>query len=352
MTDLNCPAKQIWVDPPSLGPVKERCIHLPPKDLRVSIGTAIVLSLMEGMQVHPPTTAYIMFGERCVNNCSFCAQAADMSERGDMLSRVIWPPFRYDEVLSALSSAKERGMGRLCLQCLTDPVHLRMLPEVVRDLREASGLPVSLSLPPTDRPLLQSLKETGADRVGIALDAATEALFDRNKGGGVGNACTWQSAWSALGTAVDIFGERKVTTHLIIGLGETDREAVALMTECRSRGIVLSLFAYTRIKGRKDAGRPPTSGRYRALQIARHLVFEEAVTEEFHFDVNGKLVGLPEGHRELQEGPFDIFSTKGCPDCNRPYYNERPGGTIYNHPHPLSREEHGICYKEALLYVR
>ena len=30
------------------------------------------------------------------------------------------------------------------------------------------------------------------------------------------------------------------------------------------------------------------------------------------------------------------FQTPGCPGCNRPYYNERPGGPMYNYPHPLS----------------
>jgi biotin synthase-related radical SAM superfamily protein len=26
------------------------------------------------------------------------------------------------------------------------------------------------------------------------------------------------------------------------------------------------------------------------------------------------------------------FKTSGCPDCNRPFYNESPGETIYNYP--------------------
>ena len=30
------------------------------------------------------------------------------------------------------------------------------------------------------------------------------------------------------------------------------------------------------------------------------------------------------------------FQTSGCDDCNRPYYNERPGGLIYNYPRQLT----------------
>jgi biotin synthase-related radical SAM superfamily protein len=33
------------------------------------------------------------------------------------------------------------------------------------------------------------------------------------------------------------------------------------------------------------------------------------------------------------------FQTSGCKDCNRPYYNERPSGPLYNYPRPLSQEE-------------
>jgi biotin synthase len=33
------------------------------------------------------------------------------------------------------------------------------------------------------------------------------------------------------------------------------------------------------------------------------------------------------------------FVTSGCPGCNRPYYNERPGGPLYNYPRqPLPEE--------------
>ena len=34
-----------------------------------------------------------------------------------------------------------------------------------------------------------------------------------------------------------------------------------------------------------------------------------------------------------------MFETSGCPGCNRPYYNERPGGMLYNYPRPLTAAE-------------
>jgi biotin synthase len=33
------------------------------------------------------------------------------------------------------------------------------------------------------------------------------------------------------------------------------------------------------------------------------------------------------------------FLTPGCPDCNRPFYNEKPSGPIYNYPRKLTTQE-------------
>ena len=33
------------------------------------------------------------------------------------------------------------------------------------------------------------------------------------------------------------------------------------------------------------------------------------------------------------------FLTTGCPDCNRPFYNEKPSGPLYNHPRSMNPAE-------------
>ncbi|MCK4366835.1 MAG: hypothetical protein KAW84_02670, partial [Thermoplasmata archaeon] len=39
----------------------------------------------------------------------------------------------------------------------------------------------------------------------------------------------------------------------------------------------------------------------------------------------------------LEKG--DAFCTSGCPGCNRPFYNERPGCTPFNYPENLTEEQ-------------
>jgi biotin synthase len=59
------------------------------------------------------------------------------------------------------------------------------------------------------------------------------------------------------------------------------------------------------------------------------------------FDGKGKLTDYgtdPQTLKHLIESG-EPFRTSGCPDCNRPYYNEKPSGPLYNYPRKLEQEE-------------
>ena len=89
--------------------------------VRVSIGSAIVLRLMKGRLDAEPSTAYLLtFHEgKCSANCSFCPQAKNSKSKADMLSRVIWPSFRINDVLTRLQLAVSDGrIKRVCIQAL------------------------------------------------------------------------------------------------------------------------------------------------------------------------------------------------------------------------------------------
>jgi biotin synthase len=59
------------------------------------------------------------------------------------------------------------------------------------------------------------------------------------------------------------------------------------------------------------------------------------------FDSDGCITGFGASKERVLEA-IDSgvpFLTSGCPGCNRPYYNERPGGPLYNFPRQLLPEE-------------
>lgn len=304
--------------------------------MRLSLGTAGRLGLSRVRQTDPPTTAYLLLEGRCAANCAFCPQAREAHCRADQLSRVTWPEFPDAEILAAL--AAEQGFGRLCVQVVNAPGWRDRLDKFLASLAEVPHPPVSLSVRPGSAAEVAGWLSRGVDRVGIPLDAATPELFRRLKGG------SWEETMQILTETASAFPGR-VSTHLIVGLGETEREAAETLLKLYAAGVNVGLFAFTPVPGTALAGeKPPDLGTYRRLQAARWFLATGRVPADgrpFSYAGRGRIVGLglppTELRRVLADG--EAFRTTGCPECNRPYYNERPGGTIYNYPRPLTSEE-------------
>jgi biotin synthase len=87
------------------------------------------------------------------------------------------------------------------------------------------------------------------------------------------------------------------------------------------------------------------------LALGRYLMVSgKARFEALQFDGGGKIVGfglLTDDLVAIIESGVP-FQTSGCPDCNRPYYNEKPSGPIYNYPTALNRKEIETAKKQLL----
>ena len=321
------------------------CENLPRK-IRVSLGSAIVLGLLNGKLDTAPTTAYLMTYKqgKCTANCGFCPQARKSKGRADMLSRVTWPAFPTEQLLNRLAEAvKEGKIKRVCIQALNYPKVFTHLLALVKTIQQRVSLAVSISCQPLKIENMQSLAKAGVDRVGIPLDAATKGLFDKVKGVVAGGQYRWESQIRLLSEAVSIFGKGKVSTHLIVGLGETEKELVEIIQKCADMGVFPALFAFTPISGTALAHvEQPEIQKYRRMQVARHLVVNGiARYDRMSFDTNGHLTSFGVEEQVLIEAlqSGKPFLTSGCPNCNRPYYNEKPSGPLYNYPRDLTQEE-------------
>jgi len=317
-----------------------------PERIRVSVGSAIVLELLKGKQDASPTTIYMLTyrDEKCSANCLFCPQARTSSSRADMLARVTWPAFPTKQVTQKIASAAEKGtVKRVCIQALNYPTVHKDLTNLTKLIHLHSNVPISLSCPPFTKVQFKELAKAGADRVSIALDAATEQLFNKVKGAETQSPYQWKHQHQALKEAVEVFGKNQVYTHLIVGLGETEREIIETIQQCTDQGITPSLFAFIPIHGTTLADMPqPSIETYRRIQLARHLITSGKTRfENMKFNDKQQITdfGTPKTtlHQIIQEGT--PFCTSGCPECNRPYYNERPSGPMYNYPRPPTPQE-------------
>lgn len=308
---------------------------------RLSAGTAAELGLKPVKNANPPTTAYVMLGEKCRRNCRFCAQARQSDGRPDMLSRVVWPAFPAEQVLTALAVAAGQ-IRRICLQAVDTPQAWVQVAAAVSQLRHVTKFPVCAAAYAATPQDVAALLAAGAERVCVALDGATPAAYVAAKDG------TWRERWDLLATCAAQYPGR-LSTHLIVGLGETEEEMVHTMAACVARGITVGLFAFTPVRGTAwERREPPPLASYRRLQIAGYLLWRGAALDDFTFR-DGRLVDCGLARQELVRrlSNGDAFRTSGCPDCNRPYYNERPGRVMYNYPRPLTAEEAAAALQES-----
>jgi biotin synthase len=316
------------------------------KTIRLSIGTAALLGLAQCKLDAAPTTAYTMTytQTRCYANCAFCTQARTSSTNANRLSRVTWPAFSLKQVLTTLTENNlPVPFNRICIQTLYYPSLVRDLNHLVTQFKKSlPKIPISIALPPLTPNQLQNLYKQEVDRVAISLDAVTPDIFERIKGDGVEGPFTWDQHYQALESARKTFGPDRTTTHLIIGLGETEYQTVHLIQDLVNKGITIGLFPFTPVTGTSLVEmKRPTLGKYRRIQLAHYLLQNHLITaNQIQFDSYSQLTGF-----ELQkEHLTDIiargkaFQTAGCPSCNRPFFTEKPGGPIYNYPEPPTTE--------------
>ncbi|MCX8150502.1 MAG: radical SAM protein [Candidatus Bathyarchaeota archaeon] len=330
--------------------------HEIPSHIRVSIGTAMVIGLLEGKLDVAPTTAYLMTYKegKCTANCGFCPQARTSQCKTELLSRVTWPTFSSRSVVLCVTSAFHSSkIRRVCIQALNYPTVFSDLCRIVKALKQQIEVPVSVSCQPSKRADLQCLYEAGVNRIGIPLDVATEKLFDLIKGAKAGGPYRWENQFRQLKDAVEFFGKGNVSTHLIVGLGETEKEAVALIQRCTDLGVTLALFAFTPVRGTILSSKPqPSIETYRRIQLARYLIVNCMTRfEDMHFDKKEKITafGVPKEKLLPIIESGEPFLTSGCPDCNRPFYNEKPSGPIYNYPRRVTTKEAFLISKQLTL---
>ncbi len=286
-------------------------------DIRVSSGTASHLELIKSRSLEPPTTAYLLIpGAPCRGGCVYCPQA---SSDGKWLSRVSWPSFRMDDILNPLEKS---DLQRICIQSPDVDGYEEKVIHAVRTL-ETTGKPVSVSAPPLPEDVLKELKTCSVDRMGVGIDGVTDELRSRTKRG-----YDPMIFWDYLGDTIQVFGEGRVTAHMIVGLGE-ELEHVGHAVHRASRiGANVSLFPY--MFGKKEVD----IRYYRKAQLLSYLIarghgVHEAISLTHSY---------PHEVREYVESG-EPFRTAGCPGCNRPYYTTRPGKEHRNYPREPTWDE-------------
>lgn len=340
-----------------------------PEYVRLSLAAAMTLGLAEGRFYRNARLGCInlllTYASGCKANCSFCGLARENPHRNnpkfEKFIRVAWASQPLDEVIERCADAPA-WVERVCISQITHPQAQADTLEICRQVRARTNLPASLLIAPTllRRDDLLDMKEAGADRIGVAIDAATPELFDQLRGKPAQGPHRWDHYWRVFDQALEIFGQGMVGVHLIHGLGETEEELVRAIDRARAAGGCTHLFCFFPEKFSALGGRPqpPPSG-YRRIQLARWLIdHDQARAADMSFDEQGRLrdFGVDQAALEAAIALGKPFMTSGCPGasgevaCNRPFGNEKPGPDLRNYPFMLNDEDLALVREQLQAY--
>jgi biotin synthase len=150
--------------------------------------------------------------------------------------------------------------------------------------------------------------------------------------------------------ARDIFGAEKFGAHIIIGMGETEQEALVLVQQLVDLGGHSHLFCFFPEKGSLMDHLPATPrDQWRRVQLARYLIDYRGVrVDRMKFDEHGRVADFGVSPADL-DAVIDAgvaFRTSGCPGkfaddvsaCDRPY-GDSPPSDIASYPFPPGRAD-------------
>ncbi|MEE9609803.1 MAG: radical SAM protein [Desulfatiglandales bacterium] len=327
-----------------------------PQFMRMSLAAAMTLGFKQGLfyrgaKLHC-INLLVTYTAGCAARCAYCGLSSKRpgAYRGKSFIRVTWPTYPLEDIIERISQRQDR-VKRICISMITHKRSIGDTIDVCKHLRSSFDIPVSLLISPTllGHTDLVHLREAGADKVGVAIDLATPALFDQFRGSGVAGPHRWETYWECLADAIGLFGEGNVGSHFMVGMGETEKEMCEAIQRVKDMGGRTHLFSFFPETDSTTADHPqPPMGQYRRIQLARYLIDNRISRgDRFEYGDTGRVVdfGLPSGELNGVINSGEPFRTSGCQGndgvvaCNRPFANSRPGPNIRNYPFPPEKRD-------------
>ncbi len=316
-----------------------------PEYIKTSMAAAMTLGLKQG-RFYRNAKLYcinllLTYEDGCSARCAYCGLNRVRPGKYEKKSfiRVNWPIYPTPEVVEKMNKGKEH-IKRVCISMITHKKAKEDLVIVVEMIKATLDIPVSGLITPTllTKDDLVNMKKAGVDRLGIAIDLATEELFEKHRG----PVHKWEKYWNLFKEGLEVFGKRMVGSHFMVGMGETEKEMTDTIQNIYDIGGLTHLFSFFPEENSELADHPqPPIDQYRRIQLARYLI-DEGISRfsQIKFDRSECIVDFGIGKDEL-ERVIDSgipFMTSGCPGedgevaCNRPFANSLPGPDFRNFP--------------------
>ena len=180
--------------------------------------------------LHAPNQAFVNLRDGCIYNCEFCATpklTGDHKKDKDpkTVVNMILEASKHKDFQSVAITSGVIGSPEETLEEIID-----VIKEVRKNLPE-----VDIGVEPyvTTREGLERLHNAGASEIKINIESFDRDIFQK-----ICPDLEYEGLMEALEQAVEVFGRGKVTTNILIGLGESDENVIEGIVHFAKRGIV------------------------------------------------------------------------------------------------------------------
>ena len=224
----------------------------------------LVRGTIDPVVAHCPEQTYITISERCVYDCKFCS-VPKFQGRIKTLERVL-------EIVE-----RDHKAGKLKAIAFTSGVATMPEDEIDRVVEYVKAVakyhvPVGVAVHPTEGSS-QRLRDAGVTEVKYNVETMGREIFERVCIGRKGHSLDF--ILTSLRDAVKIFGKDRVSSNIIIGLGETDECVRKGVTYLAEMGVIAVLRPITispyRI-GEISATRPSAGRLLKLTKMTRDIL--------------------------------------------------------------------------------
>jgi biotin synthase-related radical SAM superfamily protein len=187
---------------------------------------------LEPTLMHAPNQAFINITSKCIYDCSFCVTPElEVSDKGPTPERWIELILNQAGNSNLQAIAITSGVARSPHETILDMV------KIIKSVRERlPKIPIGVEPYVTSKDDIELLHAAGAMEIKINLETPNQEIFEK-----VCSGLDYAGIKRVLEHSVTVFGENKVCSNLIVGLGENDQEILTAVGALAEKGIVATL---------------------------------------------------------------------------------------------------------------
>ncbi len=222
---------------------------------------------IERILSHAPEQLFFLLYKNCCNKCQFCPMTYKFSED----SHYSWEKMK-DKISENNDSMRSISVTTSSPPDKTQEELVDEMIDIANKIRKMKGnyFPIGMSLKTPTKDQLCRLKEAGVSEMRLNLETYNPKLAKTlmpNK--------DIDEILQSIEHAVEIFGKEKVSSNMIIGLGETDSDILQGVEVLSKMGALSTLYPYDPIGLPNEKFKRPSAERIFNLAVEHKKILEK-----------------------------------------------------------------------------